>query len=44
MMACSRKDGEAVIDLLLRKDADVNMKSMLICNYDELCDIWDTNT
>lgn len=28
MMACSRKDGEAVIDLLLRKDADVNMKSM----------------
>jgi 26S proteasome non-ATPase regulatory subunit 10 len=27
MMACSRKDGEAVIDLLLKKDADVNMKN-----------------
>jgi 26S proteasome non-ATPase regulatory subunit 10 len=30
MMACSRKDGEAIVDLLLRKDADVNMKSMSI--------------
>ena len=28
MMACSRKDGEKIVELLLRKDADVNAKSM----------------
>ncbi|OCK86383.1 putative proteasome regulatory particle subunit [Lepidopterella palustris CBS 459.81] len=28
MMAASRKDADDIVDLLLRKDADVNMKSM----------------
>lgn len=27
MMACSRKDAEGIVDLLLRKDADVNAKN-----------------
>ena len=27
MIASSRKDGEEVVDLLLNKEADVNMKS-----------------
>lgn len=27
MMACSRKDAEAIVDLLLSKDADVNAKN-----------------
>ena len=27
MMAASRKDGDAIVDLLLSKGADVNMKS-----------------
>jgi hypothetical protein len=29
MMACSRKDAEAIVNLLLAKDADVNAKSTL---------------
>lgn len=27
MMACSRKEADEIVDLLLKKDADVNMKS-----------------
>ena len=40
MIAVSLKDGEELVDLFLRKEADVNAKSMLLLNAHSTNPTW----